>query len=500
MLNPLLAEQLPKCSVCGVETSDLYQNDICQVCLVENNNNEKGEVNMTKLAKEFKKVYSKEIKNTVTGKREKFLIQVQMVLDYGKTQIKVNFGHSGLGGRQTFLAVGSDVKAVSRKDFLDGLRTTGIENVGAVEKALKHLEFFKKDDYIVSKCECCDKGFVTAANVDYIQRNYDKLTAKLGREVFPHSVICYKCQGHEGKKQEAKKPVETPAQANAVTCSCCGKNIKSKAVIDRSRKEFGKPVCYPVCQDKLRKGAPVEQPVKQETKKEELPKQEASSVFNAKLSREIAEEILGLDVAEDSRLFKLQQALAGFYKVETVVVEEIKEEPAKKVRHCSVCGEAGHTKRTCPNKPTGKKDEAASEASVEGAGVISAPEVMECSHCMVELPANHTGEYCDACELDMKEFQEEAARKFQMNACIMESLDGIVVGGEQSEPQEEASDESESENQEDAQEVPVVNEDEGAVCSSPVKEAGSHDSDDEFLNLPNAKDEESDLETDALPF
>lgn len=226
----------------------------------------------------FVLVNSKEIKSTVTNERTAFPVQVRMELQVGAKSQVVSFGHSAIGGRQTYLSArGKAPVSMTRAEFIKKLREANIENINQVSKALSAIRYFNRDEFVVAKCECCGTGYVTAANVDFIQRNHKALSEKLGRKVNEFSRICYTCQGHDGKKPVKKSAakdstsVTIPAQAHSATCASCGKEVKSQKVAEFSLKTYGKVLCYKPCQGKhpklnkdTKQQAPTQQPVKKE--------------------------------------------------------------------------------------------------------------------------------------------------------------------------------------------------------------------------------------------
>jgi hypothetical protein len=121
-----------------------------------------------------------------------------------------------------------------------------------VQYHLSQLRSFKQDEFVVAKCDCCSTGLVTAANIDFIQRNHAALSTKLNKEVTAFAKLCYVCQGREAAKPKAEvtTPSSIPATAKHATCVDCGSEVKSHKVAQFSVKQYGKVLCYKPCQSK----------------------------------------------------------------------------------------------------------------------------------------------------------------------------------------------------------------------------------------------------------
>jgi hypothetical protein len=439
----------------------------------QNQTTNKKENDIMKQATNFQLVGTKQIKSVATNKRESFPVQVRMDLNVGAKSQTVSFGYSGLGGRQTYLAVaGKAPVAMSRKDFIESLRSSGIHNVGAVSKALSHIRYFNRDEFIVAKCECCNKGYVTAANVDYIQRNHKKLAEKLGRDVNEFSRICYACQGHSGKKPAASKPAKIEAQAHKATCEHCGKQVKSQKVAEYSLRTFGKVLCYKPCQSQYTKlSKQNNETPKQQEKASVSPdnntdskssKEEARMNKNDLLTPALVEEIMALDVDPFSEIAKLQQEIECLYFDDKVEENtdwlELHEDHAEKV--------------------------GASEASSPSTNMADD----YCLVCMEKLPplSEWKTDTCPSCVVDLEgeltidstiieeaiDYLVKGASEASPNVQAEES--GTVVEGT-SEDQEEAKEESVVEREDTKEEAPA-SQDKETVCKSPQSESISSDS------------------------
>lgn len=268
----------------------------------QNQNTRKENVKMMNKAIALKLVNSKEVLDKNTGKKVVFPVQVQMTLTNGIKSQNVKFGYSRLGGRQTYLVVeGKAPVNMSRADFLNALRKWNVANLGQVQNYVSRLKFFNRDQFIVAKCECCG-GYVTAANIDFIQRNYKKLSEKLGREVTEHSRLCYKCQNGGGPKPP-KGGHPTPKQPSPVTKQSSVIPVvdvqKIKDTVDRSLSNL---------------------PAKNELEQREAAKatKPKAAVTENKgvhfeLSPQLVEEILALEVDPFSELAKFQRQLEEQY-------------------------------------------------------------------------------------------------------------------------------------------------------------------------------------------
>ena len=265
----------------------------------QNQNTRKENVKMMNKAIALKLVNSKEVLDKNTGKKVVFPVQVQMTLTNGVKSQTVKFGYSRLGGRQTYLVVeGKAPVNMSRADFLNALRKWNVANLGQVQNYVSRLKFFNRDQFIVAKCECCG-GYVTAANIDFIQRNYKKLSEKLGREVTEHSRLCYKCQNGGGPKPPKggqptpKQPSPAAKQSPVIPVV----NVeKIKDTVDRSLSNL---------------------PTKSELEQREAAKAAVTENKGAhfELSPQLVEEILALEVDPFSELAKFQRELEEQYYV-----------------------------------------------------------------------------------------------------------------------------------------------------------------------------------------
>lgn len=293
------------------------------------NTNTKETVNMTNRAFNFSIINSKEVTVVSTRAKEVFPVQVRMELVVGGKSQQVQFGYSRLGGRQTYvMADGKAPKAMSRADFLNKLRAYHIPNMKQVQHELGKIRPFMRDEFIVAKCECCSTGYVTAANIDFTQRNHEKLSAKLGRPVSPFSKICYKCQGHSGSPktqapapQVQSAPPVIPAQAHAATCESCGKEVKSQKVAEFSVRQYGKVLCYKPCQSKYPKlnqptpapqpqvQSPAPQPPVQEAAPQAIQQEEVQPANGFHFSPSLISELMALEVDPFSEIAQLQRTL-----------------------------------------------------------------------------------------------------------------------------------------------------------------------------------------------
>lgn len=224
--------------------------------------NQKGTNTMTNTNKatNFTVVNSTQAVSTTDRSKHVFPVQVRMTLNVNGKSQSVAFGYNRLGGRQTYVvAAGKAPVVMSRSEFINTLTSSKIGNMKQVQYHLSQLRSFKQDEFVVAKCDCCATGLVTAANIDFIQRNHAALSTKLNKEVTAFAKLCYVCQGREAAKPKAEPttpatPATTttsiPATATHATCVDCGSEVKSHKVAQFSVKQYGKVLCYKPCQSK----------------------------------------------------------------------------------------------------------------------------------------------------------------------------------------------------------------------------------------------------------
>lgn len=485
---------------------------------------------MTNQAVQFKLVETKQIKSVVTGERHMFPVQVAMTIQVNGKQQRVSFGYSGLGGSQTYVcAKGKVPTRMSRADFLNTLRQSGVKNIQTVTHALKRIQYFSRDEFIVAKCECCEKGYVTAKNVDFIQKHHAMLSEKLGRTVTEFSRICNTCQGRPVVKPAVRSEAK-PQESVKPACENCGKTV-SQGVYNYSMKEFGKVLCWGSCQDKHRKPVAKPETIQQETSPT-IKHQDTGEVRKGlSLSLALVEELLALEVQPGSEIAKFQETLRPRYeqkkqkktdaKVKQNIKEQIKQLEEMVIR-CNVCTEhapQGWTLSTCPvcavNPYAIQQGEVADEitqaamdymnteegaeclAIVKGLGFLESKPVAEereCVSCLNELSHDYEGTMCEECIIDHEQLMEESARAFQVAEVLRKgaseasipssaqekqaavaseaSLDNILSKAEQAE-------ETDGVSAEDTKEVPQADASEETVCKSQDSEAFSSDLQDQ---------------------
>lgn len=460
------------------------------------NTNTKGEVKtMTNKAMNFVLVNSKEVVSVNTREKVVFPVQVRMTLEVnGKTQ-SVAFGYNRMGGRQTYMVPeGKAPYVLSRAEFIKKLRASNILNMKQVEHYLGQIRSFHRDEFVVAKCECCGTGLVTAANIDFVQRNHAKLTEKLGREVTAFSKLCYTCQGHEGKKtpakQQEKAPV-IPASAEKATCSHCNKAVSQK-VAEFSLKTHGRILCFKPCQSKFPKlDKQQQQPAKQEPANTEAPAQQQPPVTppvsqekvttrDELLTPALVAEIMALEVDPFSEIAKLQRELDSLYRDDQAEMNTLWHE----------------LHQECVAR-------SASEASVPMSHI--------CAVCDAVLP--EAADFCEPCAAEVKATNDKIMGLSASEASKMTQTEepGVGPASEASTARQEEEDVAPSE--EDAKEVPQAESTDETVCKSPESDDlsnGSHNMNDtreaimSFMEEACYQFQDSDVppmtESNELPF
>lgn len=409
-------------------------------------NTRKGNVKTMNKAIALQLINSKEVLDKNTGKKVVFPVQVQMTLTNGIKSQTVKFGYSRLGGRQTYLVVeGKAPVNMSRADFMQALHQWGVANLGQVQSYISRLKFFHRDQFIVAKCECCG-GYVTAANIDFIQRNYKKLSAKLGRQITEHSRLCYKCQNGGGPKPP-KGGQPTPKQPSSAA--------KQSPVIPVVNVEKIKDIV-----DRALVNLPT---------KNELEQREAAVTENKgahfELSPQLVEEILALEVDPFSELAKFQRQLEERYYAYR-----------KQVNTAWALLHQEHKEKA----ETRASEASAQEGVLWGASEASSPLIILeydvndiCDVCDRKLPPVEEWD-CDVCPHCVYEDREERmmgnaiAPEFYERAAeyvnISQQDEAEVRASEASAQQEEAPSSSVAERGE-TKEGPHAEQEEVAVCS-----------------------------------
>lgn len=202
--------------------------------------------------------------NTASKSYVQVPAQIKMEIAKGDKKQVVAFGFARTGGRGLFMTVdGNAPVSITRRDFLDRMRRGNVNGLDVILTKLSKLNSLHSDKFIVAKCECCGEATVTAANMDFMQRNHVRLSEKLNRTLNAFSKVCYACQGKGPKqpKQQPKQPAvvqEAPARYVAVKefaaeCAACGNGIESKRVAEFATREFGQPLCFGKCQNDAKK-------------------------------------------------------------------------------------------------------------------------------------------------------------------------------------------------------------------------------------------------------
>lgn len=146
------------------------------------------------------------------------------VLDNGVKKQEVLFGHSNVGGQQTYVAVGQNAPIrMKSQELLNRLTSWGVADLAPVKEAIGQLRVIRKKDYVVGTCSC--GGNATADVTDFVQRNH----AKMGVSEF--SVLCYDCSSKLFKGAKS-----TPASSRPAT---------EKEVADHKAKQEEKKAAQP---------------------------------------------------------------------------------------------------------------------------------------------------------------------------------------------------------------------------------------------------------------
>lgn len=126
------------------------------------------------------------------------LVQMDVnVFVEGVEQQVVRFGYSKLGGRQTYLQKDGEVKRVSRYQFVKDLKAFGIRNAKDLETAVYKLTPLYTRKHVTTGCKKCQKD-VTAAEMDFIQRNYKRMG------IGEFEALCMTCQPKFKAKNKRK--------------------------------------------------------------------------------------------------------------------------------------------------------------------------------------------------------------------------------------------------------------------------------------------------------
>lgn len=199
----------------------------------------------------FKMIESKEVFNTVTGKKETFPAQIRMEITNGNKAQVIAFGYTRLGGRSTFLVKKDQTpQQMTLAAFVRRMREAKVQGLEEVLPKISQLKAVYKKDIVVAKCACCGQVNVTAAEVDFVQRFHERLSRQLRREVTPFTPICMACQ---------KAPVPKKEEVAVATCASCESAIKSQRVADYSIQQYGVPLCFGKCQNDAKAGLAAQQ-------------------------------------------------------------------------------------------------------------------------------------------------------------------------------------------------------------------------------------------------
>lgn len=445
-----------------------------------NNQNQikKENVKMTNKAVGFQLVNSKEVVVVSDHSKKAFPVQVAMDLCVGDKVQHVTFGYSRLGGRKTYLVADDKAPvAMNRASFIQRLRAYNVLNMRQVENYLNQLKYFNRDEFIVSKCEHCESGYVTAANIDYVQRNYEKLTEKLGFAVSEHSKLCYTCQGVQ-TKIPAETQVKVPATSEHACCSNCGAVIKSQKVVEYSLRTYGRILCFKPCQSKFPKltnrqtnaprqnaSAPIQGSVP-------VSKPKASAketLFDRVFTCGFLNELMALEVDPYSEIAKAQELLANIIR--------------KERKHANILWNQKHeidlergasaASATIPDSTSGEKELSQSEKSTDDL----------CLVCDGVLPSIDVwnGDTCPSCVLDNSDLASQdvimAARQFlnrldggasEASTLSQSEVSSALVGEAPAEPLSQAEVKGEDAlKHEDTKEVPHAETSEESVCKIP---------------------------------
>lgn len=444
---------------------------------------------MTNKALDFTLINSKEVVVASTREKVAFPVQVRMTLEVGGKTQTVAFGFNRLGGRQTYIAPeGKAPQKMSRADFMKTLRSHNILNVKQVESFLARITPFYKDDLYVAKCDCCKTGLVTAANVDYVQRNHEKMTEKLGQPVTAFSKLCYTCQGRPAQKQQKPAP-SVPATAQKATCSHCNKDVSQK-VAQFSLKTHGRILCFKPCQSKYPKlntqaGAtspqqapapapqqPAQQQPVQQQSVPQAPVQDAapSTGEMIALTPSLVRELMALEVDRYSEIGQLQEQLRpmhldysrqenSLWKAmnEEQVARSASEASAPLSHVCAVCETTmPHAADVCP--PCAEELKTWDKIGKKAGAVHP---YNQCEECGVTLPSfdDHPYTTCKDCGIGTKwlsDFYEEGKQVGEP---------GVCPASEASMDRQDKEDVAPS--AEDTKEVPQAESTDETVCKSP---------------------------------
>lgn len=227
---------------------------------VQNQNQTKGEVVNMNNKLSFEAIKAAGGHDVITG----FYVSVSA----GNSKRTAAFGYSKLGGRKTYLSKVVDgqpiVEEKTKKEFLQLMEAL---NISVHDRSMLHSAVSKirpifRRNFVTCKCGSCGNG-VTAAEMDYVQRNH----RRLGVTAF--TPICMTCQKKAAPAASAASGAPTPASTapgvipataeTAPQCKCegCGKEVKSPRVQKYSAEQFGGVYCYS-CQGPIKKARKAE--------------------------------------------------------------------------------------------------------------------------------------------------------------------------------------------------------------------------------------------------
>lgn len=197
--------------------------------------------------------------NKTTNAAVQVPVQVKFEVQTGNKVQRITFGYSRLGGRGMYMTVnGGAPKKMTKEAFVKMLNNNSLRGANVIKGKLRAIQSLHTDVFVVGTCECCKTNHVTAANMDFMQRNSQKLSAQLKRDLTPFSKVCYECQGRKQVNQPnvAAEPVavyKAESKEGVATCAACAKGIQSKRVAEYSLSQFGQALCFGKCQNDAKK-------------------------------------------------------------------------------------------------------------------------------------------------------------------------------------------------------------------------------------------------------
>lgn len=364
----------------------------------QNQTNTKGDVVQMKTVNQFTAV------NYTAAGAENMIAQFTAKLVDGDKTVGFRYGHSLKGGQAMYLAFdGKAPQRVNAAQLYARLSKAGVKDLDMLRKAVAKLSVIRKDSYVVGTCACGKE--VTAANMDFIQRNF----AKLGISEF--DMACYNCQKKpvvpatakdakpatkeqapkQEKKDDAPKSSTDSAEVLTITKTAWDKMKSYVAELEAANKELGESE-----EELMNEVAELKQKLSVLIGDFGLVKDELADAWGAAYvaqASRLAEKAERSEALTPSSTPELDTKTAERSEATIEVeVQSSKEEhnadstDKHNVRKCGICREEGHNARTCPNNPKNKHNAESSLINTQQEDGTKGAERSEAQE--VSLPAN----------------------------------------------------------------------------------------------------------------